>query len=170
MHSVYNLFISDVFQDNTNVWTLGKSPINLTELQIILLNYPDRDIAVTLYVGFLYGLKIHYSGPRTAVDLKQIKSVFQHPSLVLKVQTEIELGRIAGPFHNRPISNLRCSPIGLVPKKTGGFRLITHHSYPIGQGINAYVDPYFSTVQYSPFDNAISIVQHLGKKCSLCKI
>jgi hypothetical protein len=73
LHSVYDLFISDVFQDNTNVWTLGKSPINLTELQIMLLNYPDRDIAVTLYEGFLYGLKIHYSGPRTAVDLKKIK-------------------------------------------------------------------------------------------------
>ena len=73
MHSVYDLFISDVFQDNTNVWTLGKSPINLTELQIMLLNYPDRDIAVTLYEGFLYGLKIHYNGPRTAVDLKKIK-------------------------------------------------------------------------------------------------
>jgi hypothetical protein len=54
-----------------------------------------------------------------------------------------------------------------VPKKTGGFRLITHHSYPIGQGINAYIDPYFSTVQYSPFDNAISIVQRLGEN-ALC--
>jgi hypothetical protein len=54
-----------------------------------------------------------------------------------------------------------------VPKKTGGFRLITHHSYPVGQGINAYIDPYFSTVQYSPFDNAISIVQRLGKN-ALC--
>ena len=54
-----------------------------------------------------------------------------------------------------------------MPKKTGGFRLITHHSYPIGQGINAYIDPYFSTVQYSPFDNAISIVQRLEKN-ALC--
>ena len=49
----------------------------------------------------------------------------------------------------------------------GGFRLITHHSYPIGQGINAYIDSYFSTVQYSPFDNTISIVQSLGKN-ALC--
>ena len=70
MHIVYDLFISDVFQDNTKVWTLSKSPINLTELQIMLLNYPDRDIAATLNERFLYGLKIHYSGPRTAVDYK----------------------------------------------------------------------------------------------------
>jgi hypothetical protein len=70
LHIVYDLFISDVFQDNTNVWTLGKSPITLTELQIMLLNYPDRYIAATLNEGFLYGPKIHYSGPRTAVDYK----------------------------------------------------------------------------------------------------
>jgi hypothetical protein len=84
----------------------------------------DQLYVLILYEGFLYGFKIHYSGPRTAVDSKNLKSVFQHPSLVLeKIQSEIELGRIAGPFHNRPIS-----PIGLVPKKTGGFRLITHCS------------------------------------------
>ena len=163
MHSVYDLFISDVFQDNTNVWTLGKSPINLTELQIMVLNYPDRDIAVTLYEGFLYGFKMHYSGPRTAaaVDSNNLKSVFQHPSLVLeKVQTEIELGRIAGPFHYRPISNLRCSPIGLFP---GGFRLITHVSHPSFDSVNSYIDSEFSSVKYSIFDHAISLIQRLGK-------
>lgn len=97
MHSVCDLFISDIFQDNTSVWTLGKSPIYLTELEIMLLNYPDRDIAVTFYEGFFYGFKIHYSGPRTAVDSKYLKTVFQHPSLVSeKVQSEMELGRIAG--------------------------------------------------------------------------
>ena len=77
LHSVYDLFISDVFQDNTNVWTLGKSPINLSELQIMLLNYPDRDIAETLYEVFHYVFKLHYSGPRTDVDSKHLKSVFQ---------------------------------------------------------------------------------------------
>ena len=154
----------DVFQDNTTVWTLGKSPINLTELQIMLLNYPDRDIAATLYEEFIYGFKIHYSGPRTAVDSKNLKSVFQHPSLVLeKVQSEIELRRIAGPFHNRPISNLRCSPIGLVPKKKGGFRLITHLSHPSFDSVNSYIDSEFSSVKYSTFDHAISLIQRLGK-------
>jgi hypothetical protein len=53
-----------------------------------------------------------------------------NPTVALqKAENEINLGRIAGPFQNRPISNLRCSPIGVVPKKTGGWRLITHLSY-----------------------------------------
>ena len=47
---------------------------------------------------------------------------------------------IVGPFQNRPISNLRCSPIGVVPKKTGGWRLITHLSYPPSNSVNDYID------------------------------
>jgi hypothetical protein len=30
-----------------------------------------------------------------------------------KLQNEIDLGRMAGPFDNRPISNLRCVLIGM---------------------------------------------------------
>lgn len=58
---------------------------------------------------------------------KNLKSVLTSPEAARqKVESEIVAGRIAGPFNSRPISNLRCSPIGLIPKKTGGIRLITH--------------------------------------------
>jgi hypothetical protein len=40
-------------------------------------------------------------------------------NLPQNIQSEIEYGRIMGPFSHRPISNLRCSSIGIVPKKTG---------------------------------------------------
>jgi hypothetical protein len=73
------------------------------------------------------------------------------------------LGRIAGPFQNRPISNLRCSPIGVVPKKTGCWRLITHLSYPPSNSVNDYIDEQHTAVHYSSFDNAVSIVKKLGK-------
>ena len=73
------------------------------------------------------------------------------------------MGRIAGPFQNRPISNLRCSPIGVVPKKTGGWKLITHLSYPPSNSVNDYIDEQHTAVHYSSFDNAVSIVKKLGK-------
>jgi len=53
---------------------------------------------------------------------------------------------MVGPFKNKPISNLRCSPIGVVPKKTGGFRLITHLSYPKENSVNDYIDERFTKV------------------------
>jgi hypothetical protein len=57
--------------------------------------------------------------------------------------TPIQLGRIAGSFQYSPISNLRCSPIGVIPKKTLGWRLITHLSYPTFGNVNDFIDEKF---------------------------
>jgi hypothetical protein len=75
-----------------------------------------------------------------------------------KVENKILLGRIGGPFKFRPISNLRCFPIGLVPKKTSGWRLVTHLFYPTGNNVNDFIDEKLTTVQYSKFDNVISTI------------
>lgn len=98
------------------------------------------------------------------VETKNLKSVLENPHIALeKVENEIQLGRIAGPFQYSPISNLRCSPIGVIPKKTSGWRLITHLSYPTFGSVNDFIDEKFTSVQYSLFDNAVSIVRNLGK-------
>jgi hypothetical protein len=53
-----------------------------------------------------------------------------------------------------------CKPLhGIVPKKTSGYRLITPLSYPSSNSVNDFIDKKFSTVLYSSFDKAISIVQ-----------
>jgi hypothetical protein len=75
-----------------------------------------------------------------------------------------------GPFDTRPISNLRCSPIGLIPKKTGGIRLITHLSYPPANNANYFIDEHYTSVKYYSFDNTISMVQRLGKNVELGKM
>ena len=142
---------------------MGYSPINLNELYIALEKYPRKDIAKLLKDGFTSGFKINYTGPRLPLDTTNIKSVLQYPVAAYdKVENEISLGRIAGPKF-RPISNLRCSPIGLVPKKTSGWRLITHLSYPPGYSVNDFIDENLTAVQYSKFDNIISIIQTLGE-------
>jgi hypothetical protein len=75
---------------------------------------------------------------------------------------EIYCGRIAGPFLTKPISNLRCLHIGIVPKKTCGFKLITHLSFPTNFSVNDYADEKFTSVKYSSFDNAINMIKNLG--------
>lgn len=157
--------------EQMEVWTLGQSPIDLNELHRLLWSYPDKLNADILYDGFSTGFKINYTGPRVAYDSKNLKSVFQNPDLVSKkIQSEIDLGRIAGPFIHRPISNLRCSPIGLIPKKTGGFRLITNLSHPVHNSVNSFIGTEYSTVKYSSFDHAISIIQRLGKGAMIGKM
>ena len=64
-----------------------------------------------------------------------------------RVEHEIPLGRIAGPFSIRPISNMRCSPMGLVPKNTSGWSLITRFSYPPVNSVNDFIDENLTTVQ-----------------------
>ena len=60
--------------------------------------------------------------------------------------------------------------MGLVPKKTSGWRLITHWSIPPGNSVNDFIDEKLTTVQYSKFDNVISIIQTLGEHVKIGKI
>lgn len=94
--------------------------------------------------------------------LKNLKSVV--------VNKEVSLGRVAGPFDVPPMLNLRISPIGLVPKATpGDFRLIHHLSYPEGESVNDFIDQKVCSVQYAKFDDAVSMIQHLGNGALLAK-
>ena len=93
----------------------------------MLHNYPNKHDAKLILDGFKYGIKLNFTGVRLPQEYGNLLSVKQNSSAAInKLQNEIDLGQMAGPFDNRPISNLRCVLIGLVPKKTGGLRLITH--------------------------------------------
>ena len=93
----------------------------------------------------------------------KIKSVLQYPMVVYeRVEHDISLGRLGGPSRFRPISNLRSSPIGLVTKKTSGWSLLTHLSYPPGNSVNDCIEEKLTTVQYSKLYNVTYIIQTLG--------
>lgn len=90
-------------------------------------------------------------GPDFLFETKQkLKSVIQNPRASImsidKVENEIKNGRIALPFEYRPISNLKCSPIGLIPKKTSSWRLKTHLFYPHSNSVNEIIDPKLTSV------------------------
>jgi hypothetical protein len=109
------MFISE-FSDRFNVWKMRYSPIKLDKIRQYLMYYPKKEESEMIFDGFKYGFYINYNGP-ISFDSKNLKSSFKSR----KIESEIIAGRIVGPFDTRPISNLRCSPIGLTPKKTGVF-------------------------------------------------
>ena len=158
-------------QCNDTVFELAPSPVNIVQMEKDLLNYNPLE-ANFLLNGFKAGFSLQYQGPRQATDSKNLKSAGQHPEIVKeKIQKEVQLKRVAGPFKERPISTLRVSPIGLVPKKSSGeFRLIHHLSYPAGESLNDYIDPSDCSVQYSSFDKAVDMIQSLGSNCELFKM
>lgn len=135
-----------------------------------LSNYSKQDDAKLLLDGFSYGFHLQYSGPRIPMFSKNLKSAILNTSVLdKKLKDSADLGRILGPFKRVPISNLRVNPVGLVPKQTGGWRLITHLSYPPGLSVNDYIDPAICAVHYSKFDNAIEMVQKLGPSALMAK-
>lgn len=137
------------------------TPIKVNALRKYLKNYK---LAQYLIHGFLHGFKLGYIGPNTASVSPNLKSCDENPEAVqIKLKIELDSGRVKGPFNAPPIDNLRISPIGLVPKKNPGqFRLIHHLSYPHGTSVNDFIDPNFSSVTYSSFDDAVNKLLDLG--------
>lgn len=70
--------------------------------------------------------------------------------LLAIINKEKSLGRMAGPFNNLPMFNLRCNPVGILPKKD--WRLITNLSAPTGNSVNDFIDPALCSVSYASFD------------------
>lgn len=164
--------VDEVSLTTDNRFTLADSPINVEILKHYLEKYSDKKLAAEISHGFEFGFPLHYTGPRLPRDSKNLRSVDDHPEIVRqKIQTELDSRRIAGPFDERPISTLRISPIGLVEKKTPGeYRLIHHLSSPEGQSLNDFIDPDLCSVKYSSFDQAIHMIQDMGRGCLLGKL
>ena len=136
-----------------------------------LLNYPNKDTAHEIIQGLKYGFKLHYTGTRLPVFCKNSKSVQANSEIVVeKLTKEIQLGRIAGPFMQPPFPTFRCSPIALIPKHTiNEYRLVLNLSYPQHNSVNDFIDREFCSVRYTSIDDAVLMVQKLGKHALLAK-
>ena len=156
---------------NGNKFELSSTPVDLSAFEKELQEYPDRQTAEELKNGFKNGFHINFEGPRKLVISKNLPSANKAPDIVRqKITKELEAGRVAGPFQTVPFTDFRVSPLGLVPKKQPGeYRLIHHLSYPEGDSINDYIDPEFCSVQYTRFDQAVKMIQKLGKGALLGK-
>lgn len=133
--------------------------------------YPNKFAANTLLKGFTEGFSLHFNGPRIPCEARNLKSARENIFICReKIQKEIEAGRVCGPFTIPPISTLRVSPIGLVPKKcSNDFRLIHHLSYPEGMSVNDHIPQNLCSVDYTRFDEAVQMVQGLGRGCLMAK-
>ncbi|XP_052780604.1 uncharacterized protein LOC128217487 [Mya arenaria] len=149
----------------------GYSPINTSNLDAFLQRYPDKVHATLLRNGFRFGFSLGFEGSREPIDAKNLRSAKLRPSVVFdKLEKEILEGRMAGPFISPPFKNLRISPIGLVPKSDGGWRLITHLSYPrAGGSVNDGIVSQLKSVSYTKFDTVADMIFKLGRSTLMAK-
>ena len=122
--------------DDTRLYQLAKSPIRFYKVEESLINYPRK-----------HHFPPKYSGTRLPFNTKNLRSVYERPDLVkTKIKKELSLGRAAGPFIFRPFPTLRVSPIRIVPKKDGDFRMIHHLSHPTHNSVSDFIASEFCTV------------------------
>jgi len=146
------------------------TPVKVNSLAFYLSGF-DEQCQKKLIDGFTFGFRLHFQGPSKASVAKNLISALQHPEVVdSKLIKERQSGRIHGPFRSPPFSNLRVSPLGVIPKKAPGeFRMIHHLSFPYGDSINTFIPSEFSSVKYATIDDAINFIKLLGRGCVLAK-
>lgn len=139
-------------------------------MEPFLSNYNPK-FTEQLISGFTVGFSLNFGGKRVSCTANNLASAVKNPSAAdKKIQKEISLGRLAGPFVSPPFSPFCISPLGLVPKKAvGEFRLIHHLSFPHGSSINDGIAEEFSRVCYATIADAISHIKALGRGCFLAK-
>jgi hypothetical protein len=140
------------------------------KLQHWLSGYP-QELTDYLIDGFTNGFDIGFEGHNLSSKPYNLKSAMEHPTIVdTKLNEELELGRVAGPFDTPPYHYLHLSPLGVCEKKVPGtYRMIHHLSFPAGQSVNDGISDDKSKVQYASISDAIQIVVGLGQGCHLSR-
>ena len=148
------------------------TPVKYRKIAAFAHDYPDQASAKTIINGFKQGFSLGYQGLERPRDSTNLTSALQRPQVFRdKILKELSTGWILGPFKQRPLQNLQCSPLGLVPKKRNSnkWRLITHLSFPHGDSINSHIPKSRTSVQYASFDHALKLVRHQGRNYWIAK-
>ncbi|KAM3936556.1 uncharacterized protein RB166_007084 [Leptodactylus fuscus] len=126
---------------------------------------------MVLQNGFVYGFFIPFIPSDQPYFSKNLKSARDLPEILReKIEKEVSLGRIVGPFPSPPFPNLRVSPLGIVPKKESGkYRLIHHLSHPKGSSVNDGISRSLASVSYVSFDRAVALLRVAGPGALMAK-
>ena len=147
------------------------TPVNICELEAELHNHPDASFVSYLINGLRFGFKIGYHGPRTTLTSANLRSAFESPTVVAEyLATECARGHTAGPFQEQPCHPFRSAGIGIIPKKSGGHRLIVHLSAPDGMSINDGIHEEQFSLQYITVDDVVAQVIKHGKDALMFKV
>ena len=133
--------------------------------------YPPEKIKY-LVDGFRYGFYIDHKGDPVDIFANNSKLAQSHPDVVRqKLQSEIDAGRIAGPFPYPPFYPFQVSPLNVKEKSIKGkYRLLHDLRYPYDdRSVNANIPDHLKTVKYSTVRDAIATITSLPPNSYLAK-
>ena len=146
------------------------TPIKPYRLEVYLNGY-NNWLKNYLLSGFTKGFRLDNIKFTAYDNDKTLNSARILPNKIKeKLDKEISLGRIVGPFDSSPLENLVVSPLGLVEKKVRGeYRVIHHLSFPSGSSINDGIPRESATVKYASIQDAIEKILLVGSHCYMAK-
>ena len=147
------------------------TPLRPRILARFLNSHSDANFMSELINSLTNGFNIGYQGPHTHLTAPILTSACIHPTVIDEaLMKEVAENRMAGPYDPPPYCNLRCSGVGVVPKKDVGWSLINHLSAPTDNSINDFIDPGDFSLQYATIDDAIKICHILGQGALMAKV
>ena len=149
------------------------TPLRLPVWSSELRAHPDVEFARFIVRGLEQGFRVGFEyGNHTCTSAKRnMLSAVQHPQPIDKYITkERQAGRIVGPL---PLTTegIQVSRFGVIPKphQPGKWRLITDLSSPKGASVNDGINSRFCSLSYASVDDAVRMVQRLGRGSVLAK-
>lgn len=147
------------------------TPLRPLEFERELRSHPNRVFVQKLLKDLTHGCDVGYKGPRFPCIAPHLPSAHIHSNVIdNSIAQELTAGRLAGPFLDPPFTNIRCSGLGVVPKRGGGWRIIYDLSSPPGTSVNDFIDPNKFSLTYCTIDDAANMVLKSGKNCLMGKI
>lgn len=116
-----------------------------------------------------------WNKPDTTLVCRNLRSSLRdHESVTALVHKELEKEFVIGPFQSSPFDIYRISPLGVaIGKYSGKKRLIVDlsapHDHPDHSSINDLIDKESCSLTYVKIDDAIKLIQQLGRGAKMCK-
>ena len=88
------------------------TPLSVIQFAQKLEKHPDKAFVPYILSGLKHGFKLGFRVPRRLKSAVRNKpSAFQHPRVIVEyLANDVRLGRVAGPFPQHPLVNLRGNP------------------------------------------------------------
>ena len=139
-----------------------------------LSTHPDNDFSHYVLKGIEQGFHIgfDYTSPLVS-SRRNMPSAASRSSVIDKyISSEVQAGRILGPFSPDKHRELHINRMGVIPKghTPGKWRLISDLSHPEGRSVNDGIRPDLCSLHYTHVRKVATAAMQLGRGALLAKL
>lgn len=130
----------------------------------------DRTFAEAVVEMLSYGANVGFCGPHYPRFTPNAATAREHADMLVKsIAKQILLEHAVGPFLQPPLPNFVTSSLGVLPKKSGGHKVVMNLSCLKGNNINDSMDRESCSSAFGKFDDAIKVITETGGCAELAK-